>query len=186
VDGFAGLTTTRGDDSMSKQTLLDVLRGYSIVDLERLVEYRVGDGRYVDIYKGLINEKLGTMIYDVPDVATFTGIDDEDVMAIPEPPRWRPGERIARLSYRIVYAVAGVTAGVLCILGCIGVLYGFLHGRTNMFIVLVGVACVGIGVLLIVGSRIAWWVELSARRTWWMWDAALEESRRAESRVFKG
>jgi hypothetical protein len=87
VEEFAGQTTTRGDDSMSKQTLLGVLRCYSIVDLERLIEYRVGDGRYVDICKGLINEKRGRMIYDVPDVATFTGTDDEDLMAIPEPPR---------------------------------------------------------------------------------------------------
>jgi hypothetical protein len=100
--------------------------------------------------------------------------------------RWKPGERLARAPYRILYALTAATAGVLCVLGCIGFLYGLLYDRTNVRIVLMAGACVGIGVLLIVGSRIAWWVELSARRTWWMWDAALEESRRAESRVFKG
>ena len=172
---------------MHNEPRLDFLRSYSIEDLERLIEYRTGGEHYLDVFKAIANEKHGGKLYNVPDGATLTDAEaDLARTRLPGLLRWKPGERLARAPYRILYVLTAATAGVLCVLGCIGFLYGLLYDRTNVPIVLIAGACVGIGLLLIVGSRIAWWVEVTARRAWEILDILAQAARRTDVRAGEG
>jgi hypothetical protein len=106
-----GWKSSRGDQQQGRRLdaqrdQIGFLRSYSIEDLERIIEYRLGGEHYLDVFKAIANEKHGGKLYDVPDGATLTDAEaDLARTRLPGLLRWKPGERLPRAPYRILYVL---------------------------------------------------------------------------------
>jgi hypothetical protein len=150
---------------MRTGNLISFLRLYPVEELEPMLEDADRTARVVAIVKALVNEKRGRRIYDVPDVATYTGVDIEHALLPPSDPEVKRPEATERRRLMLMGLLSGGVALLLILVGAAGLLVAGAHDRDNLSLALSALACLGISTLLVLAMTVARLVERNAERT---------------------